>query len=118
MASAFSFCASSENGAPASSRAGFIARPAREDAGAPPDFHCFRASQRDINDSSEEYREWGVGNNFLVPHSRFSIPRSRYSHFFFLFDETLAFFDRQEFVRIHVSYLVDHAAGPADFNEV
>jgi len=24
----------------------FIARPAREDAGAPPDFYCFRASQR------------------------------------------------------------------------
>src|SRR5262249_45954033 len=34
---------SSENGAPASSRAGLVAKPAREDAGAPPDFHCFRA---------------------------------------------------------------------------
>src|SRR5262245_38227849 len=39
---------SSENGAPASSRAGFTPRPAREDAGAPPDFHCFRASQRHV----------------------------------------------------------------------
>src|SRR5215813_14378067 len=36
----------------------------------------------------------------------------------FLFDESLAFFDRQEFVRIHVRYLVNHAARPADFNEV
>src|SRR5215813_477544 len=35
---------SSENGAPASSRAGLVAKPAREDAGAPPDFHRFRAS--------------------------------------------------------------------------
>jgi hypothetical protein len=37
---------SSENSAPASSRAGGAARPAREDAGAPPDFNCFGASQR------------------------------------------------------------------------
>src|SRR5262245_39769392 len=38
-----------ENGAPASSRAGFTARPAREDAGAPPDFHSFRVSRRHMN---------------------------------------------------------------------
>ena len=42
----FSF--SSENGAPASSRAGLAVKPAREDAGAPPDFHCFRALSRKI----------------------------------------------------------------------
>src|SRR5262249_11387150 len=33
-------------------------------------------------------------------------------------NESLTFFDRQEFVRIHVRYLVNHAARPADFNEV
>jgi len=40
---------SSEKGAPASSRTGLAVKPAREDAGAPPDFNCFRASQRDMN---------------------------------------------------------------------
>src|SRR5262245_23985178 len=35
-----------------------------------------------------------------------------------LFDESLALFDRQEFVSIHVRYLVNHAARPANFNEV
>jgi len=39
---------SSENGAPAYSRAGLVVKPAREYAGAPPDFHPFRASQRDM----------------------------------------------------------------------